>query len=78
MEVLPSGVPYPLWSQNVYPDGVFIEDYVRIDRREAELDYRLERLERASLATESRRPPRCASMTPGGPSTAMRETLEPL
>ena len=38
VEVLPSGVPFPLWSQNIYPDGVFIEDYVRIDRQEAELD----------------------------------------
>ncbi|BCU05718.1 TonB-dependent receptor plug domain-containing protein [Allochromatium tepidum] len=38
VDVLPSGVAFPLGSQNVYPDGVFIEDYVRTTRREAELD----------------------------------------
>jgi outer membrane receptor for ferrienterochelin and colicins len=38
VEVLPSGVAFPLGSQNIYPDGVFIEDYVRIGRQEAELD----------------------------------------
>ncbi|MBK1654493.1 TonB-dependent receptor plug domain-containing protein [Allochromatium vinosum] len=38
VDVLPSGVAYPLGSRNVYPDGVFIEDYVRIGRQEAELD----------------------------------------
>ncbi|WP_200328505.1 TonB-dependent receptor plug domain-containing protein [Thiocystis violacea] len=37
-EVLPSGVPYPLDSQIIYPDGVFIADYIRLSRQEAELD----------------------------------------
>lgn len=39
LDVLPSGLSFPLGSRNLYPDGVFIEDYVRIGRREAELDF---------------------------------------
>ncbi|NEX21244.1 TonB-dependent receptor [Thiorhodococcus mannitoliphagus] len=37
-EVLPAGVPYPLDSQNIYPDGVFIQDYIRLSREEVELN----------------------------------------
>lgn len=39
VDILPSGVAFPLGSQNVYPDGLFLEDYVRITRQEAELDF---------------------------------------
>ncbi|WP_186342921.1 TonB-dependent receptor domain-containing protein [Allochromatium palmeri] len=39
LEALPAGTSFPLGSQNVYPDGVFLEDYVRIVRQEAELDF---------------------------------------
>lgn len=37
-EVLPSGVPYPFSSRNLYPDGVFMEKYVRVDRQDAALN----------------------------------------
>ncbi|NEV61879.1 TonB-dependent receptor plug domain-containing protein [Thiorhodococcus minor] len=36
-EVLPAGLPYPLDSQNVYPDGVFLENDIRLNREEVEL-----------------------------------------
>ncbi|NEV63977.1 TonB-dependent receptor plug domain-containing protein [Thiorhodococcus minor] len=41
-DVLPSGVSYPLGSENIYPEGVFLENYVRLSREEAEikLDWR--------------------------------------
>ncbi|WP_043753737.1 TonB-dependent receptor plug domain-containing protein [Imhoffiella purpurea] len=36
-QVIPPGVPYPWGSEIIYPDGVHMEDYIRVSRQEAEL-----------------------------------------